>query len=75
MTSTKNWQKRLGKNWVKLHKLVYIISILGLVHFIWLKKLGIVAIWPYALILFILFGERFGFFGKKQQLKHTKTLN
>lgn len=75
VTSTKNWQKRLGKNWVKLHKLVYIISILGLVHFIWLKKLGIVAIWPYALILFVLLGERVRFFWKKQQLKHPKTLN
>jgi sulfoxide reductase heme-binding subunit YedZ len=53
ITSTKAWQKKLGKNWLKLHKLVYLISILALIHFIWLKKLGIVAIWPYALVLFI----------------------
>ncbi|MBK8327351.1 MAG: sulfoxide reductase heme-binding subunit YedZ [Moraxellaceae bacterium] len=75
ITSTKSWQKRLGKNWVKLHKLVYIISILGLVHLIWLKKLGIVAVWPYALILFILLSERIRLFWQKQRLKHSKMPN
>ena len=71
MTSTKAWQKRLGKNWVKLHKLVYLISILGLIHFIWLKKLGIAAVWPYALVLFILFSERFRVFWQKKRLNHS----
>ena len=75
ITSTKSWQKRLGKNWVKLHKLVYIISILGLVHLIWLKKLGIVAVWPYALILFILLSERIRLFWQIQRLKHSKMPN
>jgi len=38
VTSTKGWQKRLGKRWVKLHKLSYLIVILALVHFFWLVK-------------------------------------
>lgn len=38
ITSTKKMMKRLGKNWVMLHKLVYLIVILGLVHFAWLVK-------------------------------------
>lgn len=75
VTSTKSWQKRLGKNWVKLHKLVYIISILGLVHLIWLKKLGIVAVWPYALILFVLLSERIRLFWQKLRLKQSKMPN
>lgn len=54
MTSTRQWQKRLGKQWLLLHKLVYGIALLGLVHFIWLKKIGIWAVWPYAVILMIL---------------------
>lgn len=71
VTSTKKWQKRLGKNWVKLHKLVYLVGILGLIHFIWLKKLGIVAVWPYVLILLVLLGERMRLFWQKQRVKHT----
>lgn len=51
LTSTKRWQKRLGKKWLHLHKAVYVIAVLGMLHFIWLKKLGIWAVWPYALIL------------------------
>lgn len=36
ITSTNGWVKRLGgKRWAKLHKLAYIIAILGILHF-WL---------------------------------------
>lgn len=66
VTSTKKWQKKLGKNWLKLHKLVYLISVLALIHVIWLKKLGIVAIWPYALVLFILLAERLRIYWQRQ---------
>ena len=38
ITSTKGWQKRLGKNWKRLHRLVYLASTLGIVHFVWLTK-------------------------------------
>jgi sulfoxide reductase heme-binding subunit YedZ len=38
ITSTQGWQKRLGKNWKRLHRLVYLASILAIVHFIWLVK-------------------------------------
>jgi len=58
VTSTRGWQRRLGRKWVKLHKLVYAAGILALLHFTWLKKLGIEATWPYALILLVLFGLR-----------------
>ena len=58
ITSTAGWQRRLKRRWLTLHKLVYIIAVLALIHFIWLKKLGIFAVWPYALVLFILFAER-----------------
>jgi sulfoxide reductase heme-binding subunit YedZ len=33
-TSFKYWQKRLGKNWKRLHRLVYIISPLVVLHFL-----------------------------------------
>jgi len=34
LTSFKYWMKRLGKNWKRLHKLVYIISPLVVLHFL-----------------------------------------
>jgi sulfoxide reductase heme-binding subunit YedZ len=38
ITSTRGWQKRLGKNWKRLHRLVYLAGILAIVHFMWLVK-------------------------------------
>jgi sulfoxide reductase heme-binding subunit YedZ len=38
ITSTKGWMRRLGKNWKRLHRLVYFISPLVIVHFVWLVK-------------------------------------
>lgn len=38
LTSTKGWQKRLGKRWKLLHKLVYVIAPLAVLHFAWLVK-------------------------------------
>ncbi len=37
-TSTKGMQKRLGKNWKKIHKWVYLAALLVIVHYIWLVK-------------------------------------
>lgn len=33
VTSTDGWQKRLGPRWKKLHKLVFVIAPLGLLHY------------------------------------------
>ncbi|WP_196140441.1 sulfite oxidase heme-binding subunit YedZ [Aliikangiella sp. G2MR2-5] len=38
ITSTRYAQKRLGKSWKKLHKMVYFIAFAGLVHQIWQSK-------------------------------------
>jgi sulfoxide reductase heme-binding subunit YedZ len=38
ITSTRGWQKRLGKNWKRLHRLVYLAGILAILHFLWLVK-------------------------------------
>lgn len=37
--TSNNWSvRRLGRNWRRLHQLVYPIAILGAVHYIWLAK-------------------------------------
>jgi sulfoxide reductase heme-binding subunit YedZ len=38
ITGTRGWQKRLGKNWKRLHRLVYLAAILAIIHFVWLSK-------------------------------------
>jgi sulfoxide reductase heme-binding subunit YedZ len=38
ITSTSRWQKRLGKNWRWLHRLVYVAGILAILHFLWFVK-------------------------------------
>jgi sulfoxide reductase heme-binding subunit YedZ len=48
LTSTIGWQRRLKKNWKKLHRLVYVAGILAALHFIWLVKQGVVEPWIWA---------------------------
>ena len=38
ITSTKGWQRRLKKNWKKLHQLIYVAGLFVVIHYIWLVK-------------------------------------
>jgi methionine sulfoxide reductase heme-binding subunit len=38
LTSTRGWIRRLGKRWVALHALVYVVALAGVVHFTWSQK-------------------------------------
>lgn len=38
LTSTRGWQRRLGKNWRRLHRLAYLIVPIAVLHFAWLVK-------------------------------------
>ena len=58
VTSTNGWQRRLGPKWFKLHRLVYVIAVLAVVHYWWQVKLDIADPAWYALLLSILFGAR-----------------
>jgi sulfoxide reductase heme-binding subunit YedZ len=37
-TSTKGMMRRLGRRWKRLHQLVYLINILGLIHLTWILR-------------------------------------
>jgi sulfoxide reductase heme-binding subunit YedZ len=37
-TSFDIWKKRLGKNWKRLHKIIYLIAPLAVLHYAWGKK-------------------------------------
>lgn len=41
ITSTRGWVRRLGRNWVRLHWLVYPATGLGLLHYTWKQKADI----------------------------------
>ncbi|MBV0933920.1 protein-methionine-sulfoxide reductase heme-binding subunit MsrQ [Marinobacterium weihaiense] len=58
LTSTKGWQRRLGKRWKQLHALVYPASLLVMLHFAWLIRAGYLEVLIYALILAFLLGYR-----------------
>ena len=38
VTSTKEWIRRLGKRWVRLHRLTYVVATLGVIHYYWQVK-------------------------------------
>jgi methionine sulfoxide reductase heme-binding subunit len=41
VTSTRGWMRRLGRRWAQLHKAVYAIAILGMLHYWWqLRVMG-----------------------------------
>jgi methionine sulfoxide reductase heme-binding subunit len=55
LTSTAGWIRRLGgKNWQRLHRLIYLTGILGVIHYIWLVKADLHKPLEYALALSIL---------------------
>ena len=38
LTSTKGWMRRLGRRWQQLHRLIYPIALLAIVHYWWHKS-------------------------------------
>lgn len=59
VTSTRGWIRRLGgQRWNLLHKLVYVSSLLGALHYIWKVKLDVSNPLIYAGIVVLLLGWR-----------------
>lgn len=58
VTSTNGMMRRLGRRWQKLHRLVYVIAILGVWHFYWQVKRDIREPLLYAGALAVLLGYR-----------------
>ena len=67
MTSSDNMIRKLKFNWKRLHRLIYLIAILGVLHFLWLVKKDITEPLIYAFIIFILFLLRLNIY-KRQKL-------
>lgn len=67
ITSSEKMMRKLKSNWKRLHRLIYLIAILGVLHFAWLVKKDITEPLIYALIVLILFLLRLNLF-KRQKL-------
>jgi sulfoxide reductase heme-binding subunit YedZ len=68
ITSTNAMVKRLGaKRWQWLHRLVYVLSALGVAHFWWLVKKDITEPFTFAVLLAALFIIRLLYLLKQQR--------
>ena len=55
ITSTNGWIRRLGgKRWNRLHRLVYVAAIAGVLHYLWLVKKDVTAPLTYGAVLTVL---------------------
>jgi len=54
LTSTRGWIRRLGRNWQRLHWLIYVAGIAAVIHYIWLVKADLRKPLQYALVLGVL---------------------
>jgi sulfoxide reductase heme-binding subunit YedZ len=59
LTSTNGMMRRLGRRWQTLHRLVYLIAVLGVWHFYWQVKRDVREPLIYAGMLALLLGYRY----------------
>jgi methionine sulfoxide reductase heme-binding subunit len=75
LTSTRGWQRRLGKRWRSLHRLVYLAVPVSVWHYLWLDR--DFKTWPliYAVIVGILLLLRLPFvrLGRKKRVSVEQT--
>lgn len=58
VTSTRGWQRRLGANWKRLHRLVPVVGVLAVLHLAWLSKSSYADAFIYGTWMAVLFLER-----------------
>lgn len=66
ITSSDNMIRKLKSNWKRLHRLIYLIAILGVLHFVWLVKKDVTEPLIYAAIILVLFLLRLNIFKLKR---------
>ena len=65
ITSTNGMLRRLGKRWQQLHRLVYVIAVLGVWHYYWEVKADVREPLVYAAIVAFLLGWRYWYARKR----------
>ncbi|WP_239078217.1 MULTISPECIES: sulfite oxidase heme-binding subunit YedZ [Deefgea] len=54
LTSTNGWMRRLKRNWGRIHRLIYLIAPLAVIHYFWLVKKDLTQPVLYAAVLCVL---------------------
>ena len=58
ITSTNAMMRRLGRRWKTLHRLIYLIALLGVVHYLWLVKKDMTQPMLFGAVLLVLLAIR-----------------
>ena len=66
VTSSNKMIERLQYRWIQLHRLIYIIGIIAVLHFWWMVKIDTREPMIYAIILAVLLGIRLFFYLKRK---------
>lgn len=75
ITSTNAMMRRLGKRWQQLHRLVYLIGFLGVLHYVWLVKKDLTQPLIYGGVLLVLLTLRLPFIATRLSgLRHRLTM-
>ncbi len=69
ITSTQSMMRRLGRNWKRLHQLVYVAIVVGWIHFFWSVKSVQLEPLIYALLIIGVLSFRFPMWWKKLKSK------
>jgi len=69
ITSTNGWMRRLRKNWQRLHRLVYVAAVAGIVHFAWGQKADIGEPLQWGAFLALLLGIRIFYLARKHRVR------
>jgi sulfoxide reductase heme-binding subunit YedZ len=65
-TSTTGMIRRLGaRTWTRLHRLAYVAGVCGVLHYLWLAKVGVRDPYWYAAALAVLLGVRAWAWGRR----------
>jgi sulfoxide reductase heme-binding subunit YedZ len=72
VTSTRGWVRRLGRRWQTLHRSIYLIGVLGVLHFLWLVKADLREPLIYASLLALLLAFRVPWVGSLGRLRHFR---
>jgi methionine sulfoxide reductase heme-binding subunit len=72
ITSTNKWVRRLGgKRWQRLHRLVYVAALAGVLHYLWLVKKDVHYPVIYAVVLGLLLGSRVWWAAERARSRRT----
>jgi sulfoxide reductase heme-binding subunit YedZ len=65
-TSTTGMIRRLGaRTWTRLHRLAYVAAVCGVLHYLWLAKVGVTDTYWYVAALALLLGVRVWDWGRR----------